>query len=204
VVVPPTAEQIAQRGYAWLAARYRQTELSTDSDYWAAFALFLAPNAVPRQKIVQFLKGDAWLRSSRGTSAAAALLALAARRSKLQELTAEGAQFLVETRPNGLWAVAARPSPTSRCLKPSSPGDPARKRYRIEEGRRGESAGRHAEATSVGAPARRRTRPPAARGHLVARRRHPVSRPRPIACSQCWSARRRWPSRPIRNGTRRA
>ena len=133
-----TAEQGIQRGFDFLAGHCRRNELSTDADYWAAYALILGH--VEREKVAEFLKGTAWQQSAHGPATAAArTLALAASGvPALQALTAEGAQVLVETQgPNGLWADGAEaplrvvdetPAPGSAFV---ISGDPGRRRVEI-------------------------------------------------------------------------
>src|SRR6185295_7236404 len=91
-VVPaaPGPEQVLQRGFDWLAGRYKQAELSSDSDYWAAYALLFAQTPVTRLRLMEFLKSAAWQQSSRaGVVTALRSLALAQSNDpRLQELTA--------------------------------------------------------------------------------------------------------------------
>jgi Mg-chelatase subunit ChlD len=141
-LVPPalTAEQVVQRGFDWLAGRYRQAELSSDSDYAASYALLFGRTEMARPRIAEFLKSAAWKQSAHGTTVAALRsLALAASGDpRLQELSAECAQFLVEAQgPNGLWADAAEVEVRLEDPRPAEgsafiiSGDPARKRYEI-------------------------------------------------------------------------
>jgi serine/threonine protein kinase len=141
-IVPPalTAEQVVQRGFDWLAGLYRQAALSSDSDYWAAYALLFGRTEMARPRIAEFLRSAAWQQSAHGTPVAA-LRSLALSSSgdpRLQELTAECAQFLVEAQgPNGLWADAAEVEVRLEEPRPAEgsafiiSGDPARKRCEL-------------------------------------------------------------------------
>jgi len=109
---PPTAEQVVQRGFDYLAANYRNADFATDSDFWAAYALLRsATPAVPRAKILEFLRGPAWEQSAHATSSAAlrVLGLVAANDPESRALTAEGANYLVNAQGrNGLWADGPR------------------------------------------------------------------------------------------------
>jgi predicted Ser/Thr protein kinase len=147
VVVPdvrppasPTADQLTQRGFDYLAARYRASEFATDSDLWAACALLRsAIPGIPRPRILEFLRGTAWEQSTHATSAASMrVLGLAfSGDAESRARTADGANYLVQTQGrNGLWAdgpkVAVPPIP------PAAPesallvsGDPAPRRVAL-------------------------------------------------------------------------
>jgi serine/threonine protein kinase len=114
---PPTAEQVAQRGFDYLASKFRKSGSASNSDFWAAYALLRAPTpAVPRAKILEFLRSPAWEQSAHATSSAAlrVLGLVAAGDPESWALSATGAQYLVNAQGrNGLWAegpkVAAPP-----------------------------------------------------------------------------------------------
>jgi len=139
---PPTAEQVAQRGFDYLAARYRRSELASDSDFWAAYALLRAPApAVPRAKILEFLRSPAWEQSAHATSSAAlrVLGLVAANDAESRALSATGAHYLVHAQGrNGLWADGPRvavpplqaPAPEVALLVS---GDPAPRRVWISK-----------------------------------------------------------------------
>jgi hypothetical protein len=139
---PTTAEQVAQRGFDYLAARYRNAEFATNSDYWAAYALLRSPApAVPRAKILEFLRSAAWEHSGQATSAVALrVLGLAAANDpESRALAAEGANYLVHAQGrNGLWADCPRlavpripvPAPETALLVS---GDPAPRRVSISK-----------------------------------------------------------------------
>ncbi|HUR39196.1 MAG TPA: protein kinase, partial [Planctomycetota bacterium] len=131
-----TAEQVIQKGFDYLGARYQSAEFATDSDAWAALALLRAASS---PKLVAFLKSGAWEQSAHATTAASLrTLALAAAGDR--ERTAEGAHYLVQAQgKNGLWADGARvnvpalegPEENSKALLVS--GDPRPKRLEIAQ-----------------------------------------------------------------------
>jgi predicted Ser/Thr protein kinase len=136
----PTAEQIIERGFDYLAGKYRAAEFATDADFWAACALLRSASpAIPRPRIMEFLRGVAWEHSARATSAAALrVLGLAAAGDpESRALAAEGAHYLVQAQGrNGLWSDAAKlavsplPPPAAESALLVS-GDPAPRRVAL-------------------------------------------------------------------------
>jgi serine/threonine protein kinase len=104
-VTPAAAEDPIQKGFDFLAARYKTAEFASDSDAWAALALL---RTSPTAKLVAFLKSSAWEQSTHATTAAA-LRTLSLAFAGERELTAESANYLVQSQgKNGLWADGAR------------------------------------------------------------------------------------------------
>jgi Mg-chelatase subunit ChlD len=98
------------RGAAFLAAQYAKSDLSSDEDYLAAYALIntsqYQTNGKLREKIHAFLRRDHWVKSSAAVYVAGlrALALEATRDPDLRNLTRECAEYLVETQgPKGTW-----------------------------------------------------------------------------------------------------
>jgi len=118
------------RGAAFLAAHYLKWEFKGDDDYLGAYALIHTnqyfANGKLRDKINDFLRGKAWLKSGAEvyTAGLRAMALEATHDPELKALTRECAEYLVESQgPKGTWTYRAEvPILPAAVVKPLESG----------------------------------------------------------------------------------
>jgi Mg-chelatase subunit ChlD len=128
-----TADQINRaidRGAAWLAGLFKGPRAMAGDDYLAAYALIHTPqyhtNAKLREKIIDFLRRDDWVRAGHAVYVGAlrALCLEATRDPELKALAREVAEYLVESQgENGTWSYRAPDAPVFKPVAPPAPAE---------------------------------------------------------------------------------